>query len=131
MSLAAAAAKNILWCMYIVALDIPEQEVPFSLHRLMTAVPSVTTTKKLPGILPMYIMGGRVRLTKTLLAPELVPEREGNVLGIELHDCDFNRLQRQAPGSIAEDACCLSEYVAQAIYVKFDDLQVACDSLHC
>ena len=115
------------WCLGIlvqdiVAIDVPEVEVLVSmLHRLMTGVLSVT--KKLLGILPIYV-GGRMRLTKNLMAPELVPDREGNVLGIELHDCDFTSSQGQTPASIAEDGCCLVEYMPKAVYVKFDDLQM-------
>ena len=60
---AAAVAKRVLW--YIVAIDLPDGgHCPTSVFRAMTAVASVTETKKLPGILPVYI-GARVRLTRT------------------------------------------------------------------
>ena len=99
---AAAAAKRLLW--YIVAIDLPDGDCPTSVFRAMTAVASITETKKLQGILPVYI-GARVRLTRTLLAPELVPEQEGTVVGIELHETDRARLKdtRNLAASIIED----------------------------
>lgn len=83
--MAAHAAEKVLF--YIVAVDLPPFEIPPSMYKALLAVPNVTTTKKLPGILPIYI-GARVRLTKTLLVPHLVPEREGLIVGIELHEQD-------------------------------------------
>ena len=120
--LAAAEARKVLW--YIVAIDVPDGECPISIFRAMTGCPSVTTTKKLPGILPLYI-GARVRLTKTLMAPELVPEREGTVVGLELHEMDRSRLRgrMQEQTSITEDGAYMLEHMPKCVFVKFDGFE--------
>ena len=119
--MAAHAAQKVLF--YIVAVDLPPFDLPVSIYRAMTAVPNVTTTKKLPGILPVYV-GARVRLTKTLLAPKLVPEMEGEVLGIELSDQDLGALQTGGFGNLADDGSILLQCLPKCIYVRFDGLNL-------
>ena len=118
--MAAHAAEKVLF--YIVAVDLPPFEIPPSMYKALLAVPNVTTTKKLPGILPIYI-GARVRLTKTLLVPHLVPEREGLIVGIELHEQDHAALLSSKPRKLLiEDGSVLLQCLPKSIYVRFDDL---------
>ena len=114
--LAAAAANRILFL--IVAADIPSHHVPKEIYRRMQAVPSMTTTKKLMTILPIF-NGARVRLTRTILPPELAPEREGTVIGIELNEADRKHL---ASIHRFPDGAFSPQFLPRAIWVKFDDL---------
>eukprot|EP00438_Fugacium_kawagutii_P008273 Skav206546 [mRNA] locus=scaffold504:308454:314438:- [translate_table: standard] len=116
--LAAASSKKILFL--IVAADLPNQEVPKQIYRKIQAVSSMTQTKKLMTILPLF-KGARVRLTRTILPPELVPEREGTVVGVELHDADrVSFLQK----SFFSDGSFLPQSLPKCIWVQFDDLQL-------
>ena len=86
--LAAASQKRVLFL--IVAADFPKHHVPKDIFRWMQAVPSMTATKKLMGVLPLF-HGAIVRLTRTILPPKLVPEREGKIIGIELNEADHKK----------------------------------------
>ena len=114
--LAAASQKRILFL--IVAADFPNHHVPKDVFRRMQGVPSMSTTKKLMGILPIF-NGSRVRLTRTILPPELVPEREGTVIGVELHESDHHSF---ASMPTFPDGVFAPQYMPRAIWVEFDDL---------
>ena len=75
--LAAASQKRALFL--IIAADFPKHHVPKDIFRRMQAVPSMTATKKLMGVLPLF-HGAIVRLTRTILPPELVPEAKLSAL---------------------------------------------------
>lgn len=64
--LTAKERKQILFL--IVAVDNPDRDCPKAVHRAIQRVPSMTTTKKLMTVLPVFV-GARVRLTRTVLAP--------------------------------------------------------------
>ena len=122
MRLAAAAAGQVLF--YIPAIDKPCFDCPKPIFRSMTRVPSMTTTKKLMGVLPVYV-GAKMRLTKTLLAPELVPERECTVIGIELHPQDEAALCDSSgcpAASVLQDGCFVLQHMPECILVQFEDL---------
>ena len=111
--LAAASQKRVLFL--IVAADFPKHHVPF---RRMQAVPSMTATTKLMGVLPLF-HGAIVRLTRTILPPELVPEREGKIIGIELNEADHKNF---AATPIFSEGAFTSQYLPRTIWVQFDDL---------
>ena len=84
----------------------------------MQAVPSMTATKKLMGVLPLF-HGAIVRLTRTILPPELVPEREGKIIGIELNEADQKNF---AATHIFSEGAFTPQYLPRTIWVQFDDL---------
>ena len=114
--LAAASQKRVLFL--IVAADFPKHHVPKDIFRRMQAVPSMTATKKLMGVLPLF-HGAIVRLTRTILPPELVPEREGKIIGIELHEADHKNF---AATPIFSEGAFTPQYLPRTIWVQFDDL---------
>ena len=116
--LEAAERKQALFL--IVAVDAPDCECPKEIHRAIQKVPSMSTTKKLMNLLPIFT-GSRVRLTKTVMAPELVAEREGCVVGIELHPTDQRRFSQT---KVFQQGAFLPTFLPRAIYVKFDDFDL-------
>lgn len=114
--LAAASQKRVLFL--IVAADFPKHHVPKDIFRRMQAVPSMTATKKLMGVLPLF-HGAIVRLTRTILPPELVPEREGKIIGIELNEADHKNV---AATPIFSEGAFTPQYLPRTIWVQFDDL---------
>ena len=116
--LAAASQKRVLFL--IVAADFPKHHVPKDIFRWMQAVPSMTATKKLMGVLPLF-HGAIVRLTRTILPPELVPEREGKIIGIELNEADHKNVAATATPIFSEGAF-TPQYLPRTIWVQFDDL---------
>ena len=114
--LAAASQKRVLFL--IVAADFPKHHVPRDIFRRMQAAPSMTATKKLMGVLPLF-HGAIVRLTRTILPPELVPEREGKIIGIELNEADHKIF---AATPIFSEGAFTPQYLPRTIWVQFDDL---------
>ena len=116
--LAAMSSRKVL--ILIIAADLPSQEVPKQMYRKIQGVSSMTQTKKLMTVLPLF-KGARVRLTRTILPPELVPEREGTVVGVELHDADraiFSQKRSFPDGSF------MPQFLPKCIWVQFDDLEL-------
>ena len=114
--LAAASQKRVLFL--IVAADFPKHHVPKDIFRRMQAVPSMTATKKHMAVLPLF-HGAIVRLTRTILPPELVPEREGKIIGIELNEADHKNF---AATPIFSEGAFTPQYLPRTIWVQFDDL---------
>ena len=116
--LEAAEKKKVLFL--IVAVDATDCDCPKEIHRSIQKVPSMTATKKLMNVLPIFT-GSRVRLTKTVMAPELVAEREGLVIGVELHPTDQIRFSQT---NVFQQGAFLPTFLPRAIYVKFDDFDL-------
>jgi len=74
---------------------------------------NMTLTQKLMSLLPIHI-GQRVRLTRTILPPDLAAEREGEVVGIEL---------RPGTQTFTTAAVTVLHTIPEAVHVKFDDLK--------
>ena len=106
---------------YVQAVDRPNHHCTRDEHFQMLQVPSLSDTKKHIGILPLHL-GLRVRLTKLILAPELTPEREGIVVGIELRPPDQ---PKNWPAATAAMVAECGHYVCTeqplAIYVRIHD----------
>ena len=113
--LCARAAKKILWL--VQAVDTPTLDLPKSDYELMLAEPNVNQTKKLMGILPIYV-GMEMILTETLLPPRYVPGTRVIVQGIEPHPDEPPIEGRQ---SIAAHGCVLLRFMPLCIYVKMKD----------
>ena len=75
-------------------------------------------TKQLMGVLPLF-HGAIVRLTRTILPPELVPEREGKIIGIELNEADHKNF---VATPIFSEGAFTPQYLPRTIWVQFDDL---------
>ena len=118
--LQAAAAGRILY--YLPAVDNPDAYCPKQTYRAMSSVANLTTTGKLMSILPIFI-GMRVRLLK-YLTPDLGPESEGEVVGIELHPQEAPILARGVPRpSLQTDGFVVLQVLPKCVYVKFDGVQ--------
>jgi hypothetical protein len=116
-----SAAKGGTMLFYVQAVDRPNHHCTRDEHFQMLQVPSLSDTKKHIGILPLHL-GLRVRLTKLILAPELTPEREGIVVGIELRPPDQ---PKNWPAATAAMVAECGHYVCTeqplAIYVRIHD----------
>ena len=111
----AQEAGQILY--YVQAIDAPHHHLPRSAYTDMQKEPSLTKTKKLPGVVALHV-GQRVKLTITILPPRLVPEATGTVIGFDLHPLEPSVLDRP---SVAEAGCVMLRYMPRAVHVRMDD----------
>ena len=116
--LQAAQSKRILY--YIPAVDVPEVECSKQLYRKMSAECNLTSTQKLMSILPIFL-GMRVRLMKSL-TPQLGPESEGEVVGIEFHPNEPSIIGKHGVRpSVSSSGFALLHLLPLCVYVKFDN----------
>lgn len=104
---------------YIQAIDKPLRRCTAQEHAELLRTASMSETNKLMGMLPIHL-GLRVRLTRKISAPQLVQEREGTVVGIELRQSDLRckGLMQQCAKEHGHWVC---KELPLAIYVKIDD----------
>ena len=81
----------------------------------MRAEPNISTTAKLPGLLPVF-EGMEMILSESVLPPKYVRGTPCVVVGLEPHP---NEPQVQGRDSILSDGCVVLHYMPKAIYVKF------------
>ena len=65
----------------------------------------------------------RVRLVKSILPPDLVAEREGMIVGVDLHRNELPLVDTEGipRASITTDGCALLRYTPLAIHVRIDN----------
>ena len=102
---------------YMKAVDRPEGTWGPAALETMLATSSVTATRKLMGLLPIYV-GMEVVLTQSILPPHYVPGATGKVVGLEL---DPREPSLQGAASIVEEGVVLLQYLPLCIYVRFED----------
>ena len=105
-------ASKILF--YIPAVDKPAVRCNRQEFDEMRAEPNISTTAKLPGLLPAYI-GMEMILTDSVLPPKYVRGTACVVVGLELHPQEPSIEGR---ASIASDGCVVLRYLPKAVYVK-------------
>ena len=110
--LQARRAKKVLF--YIQAVDKATESLSSAEYTRVTAEPNLSTTKKLAGILPVFI-GMEMVLQKTYLPPRYTPGTVGTVVGIEL---DPNEPAIATRTSIASSGCVLLRHMPKYIYLK-------------
>ena len=118
----AAAEKRVLY--YIQAVDRPSYPLQKKDYMDMLEEPNMQKTKKLPGLLGLFV-GQQVVLTQAWLPPLYVPGAKGKVVGIQPHgseapifDAATNAPQR---ASILSDGCVLLRFQPPAVYVHFEN----------
>ena len=88
------------------------------LHEKLLQIPSLSTTKRLPGVV-LWHHGMRMRFTTTLQQPFAVQDVECTVVGFEPDDKDKHaHVAADAQHCHGEHVC---EFMPKAIYVKIDD----------
>lgn len=116
---------------YVQAVDLPQAkglQGSLAFVEQALAVANRNSTGGLSGLLPLFL-GMRVKLTKKLLAPELVQEASGEVVGIAFHDEEgFGRaLPARAPaGPPASHPCwqrgwVMLDRLPKYVAVRFDE----------
>ena len=108
----AKAAEQILY--YIPSIDIPSVHMSRDDFDAMRAQPNISTSAKLPGILPVYI-GMEMILTESYLPPRIVRGAPVEVVDIELHP---NEPAVRDQPSIATHGCVLLRFMPKCIYVR-------------
>ena len=99
---------------YIPAVDRPAVRCSRQEFDAMQAEPNISTTAKLPGLLPVFV-GLEMILTDSVLPPKYVRGTQCVVVGLELHPHEPEIESRE---SIASDGCVLLRYLPKAVYVK-------------
>ena len=105
-------AKKILF--FIAAVDRPAVRCNKQEFDEMRAEPNISTTAKLPGLLPVFI-GMEMILTESMLPPKYVRGTACVVVGLELHP---QEPAIEGRASIASDGCAVLRYLPKAVYVK-------------
>ena len=113
--LQAKQARRILY--YIQAVDRVSQHVTEKELLRIVAEPNLSNTKKLAGLLPVYI-GMDMMMQKTLLPPQYVTGTVGKLLGIELHPDEPKISNRQ---SVREAGCVILKYMPKWLYLEIHD----------
>jgi len=113
--LQAKQAGRILY--YIQAVDRVSQHVTEKELLRIVAEPNLSNTKKLAGLLPVYI-GMDMMMQKTLLPPQYVTGTVGKLLGIELHPDEPKISNRQ---SVREAGCVILKYMPKWLYLEIPD----------
>ena len=103
--LQAKQAGRILY--YIQAVDRVAQHLTEKELLRIVAEPNLSHTKKLAGLLPVYI-GMDMTMQKTLLPPRYVTGTVGTLVGIELHPDEPEISNRQ---SVREAGCVILKYL--------------------
>jgi len=99
---------------YIPAVDRPAVRCSKQEFDAMRAEPNISTTAKLPGLLPVFV-GMEMILTESVLPPKYVRGTPCVVVGLEPHPQEPNIEGRE---SIAIDGCVVLRYLPKAVYVK-------------
>ena len=106
---------------YTQAIDEPRSIDPqantVDLFKQLLAVPSLSQTKKLPGVV-LFHQGMRMRLTTTLQQPFAVQDAECTVVGFEPDPADQHINSKIRMPSCTEMKC---TRMPKAIYVQLDD----------
>ena len=99
---------------YIPAIDAPSARMNQQDDEDMRAQPNISTSAKLPGILPVYI-GMEMILTESYLPPRIVRGAPVEVVDIELHPMEADIRGR---ASIDSHGCVVLFYMSKCIYVR-------------
>ena len=102
---------------YIPAIDMPACRMARSDFDDMRALPNLSTTSKLPGIMPIYV-GMQMILTESYLPPKVVRGTPVEVLGIELHP---QEPALEGRDSLASHGCIILRLMPKCIYVRVSD----------
>ena len=108
----AKAAGKVLF--YIPAIDRPSCRMSKAEFDEMRGLPNISTTAKLPGILPVYI-GLEMILTESYLPPRVVRGTPVEVVGIERRP---QEAQLQERSSLASHGCVVLGLMPKCIYVR-------------
>ena len=108
----AKAAEKLLF--YLPAVDLPVVRMVRADYDEMRAVPNVSTTSKLLGILPLYV-GMEVILTESYLPPKVVRGASAEVVGIE---CQPSEPPLAGRATLASHGCVLLEMMPKCVYVR-------------
>ena len=99
------------------AVDRPALDVPASDYEAMLGEPNISHTKKLMGILPIYV-GMDMILAESMLPPRYTTGAPVVVTGIEVHQDEPPIVDR---ASLLEHGCALLRFMPQCIYVRLKD----------
>ena len=111
------AQQMLFYCQAVdVSPAIGQRKEDDQLYGRMLAVPSVATTKRLPGWVMLHL-NMRVRLTTQVLAPWAVQDVTGVIVDIELSKQDSERIERSRGELSAE---MVLEELPHGVYVKLD-----------
>ena len=113
----AKAAGRLLY--YIPAIDAPSARMNQQDYEDMRAQPNISTSAKLPGILPVYI-GMEMILTESYLPPRIVRGAPVTVVDIELHPQEPPIATRD---SIASHGCVVLQYMPKCVYVRLENCE--------
>ena len=113
--LQAKEANNVLFD--IQAIDKTSQRLPPEEYSRVVAEPNLSKTKKLAGLLPVFV-GMEMVLQKTLLPPKYVTGTVGNVVGLEL---DPNESPIPDRPSIWQAGCLLLRYMPKYVCLQIVD----------
>ena len=113
----AQAAKKILF--YIPAVDHPVVRMVRADYDEMRAVPNVSTTSKLLGMMPLYV-GMEVILTESYLPPKVVRGAAADVVGIEFHPSEPPLPERS---TLASHGCVLLDMMPKCVYVRIRECE--------
>ena len=106
---------------YVQAIDEPRSLMPQTNAKELFAdilrVPSLSQTKRLPGVVTFHI-GMRMRLTTSIQQPLAVHDVECTVLGFDHDHSDYHIKGKLRTDSATEMTC---TRMPKAIYVKLDD----------
>ena len=109
---------------YVQAIDEPQCLAPGTkigdLCKELLAVPSLSQTKRLPGIV-LFHQHMRMRLTTTLQQPFAVQDAECTVVGFEPDPADHYISSKLNTTDASEMRC---TRMPKTIYVKFDDCDI-------
>ena len=115
---AKAAGKPLF---YIPAVDSPACRMGRADYDDMRAIPIISTTAKLMGILPAHI-GMDVILTEFYLPPNVVRGAVAEIVGIEFH-AQEQPLHGRA--SLASSGCAILSFMPKCIYVRLRNSQTS------
>ena len=105
-------AEKVLF--YMPAVDTPAARLSRGDFDAMRAVPNISTTAKLPSVLPVFI-GMRMILTESFAPPRYVRGTPCEVVGLEPHP-------REPPiegrDSVATHGCVVLRYMPKCVYVR-------------
>ena len=108
----AKAAGRVLF--YIPAIDVPAARMTREDYDEMRAQPNISTSAKLPGILPVFV-GMEMILTESYLPPRIVRGTPVTVVDIELHP---KEPPLQGRPTTASHGCVLLHFMPKGIYVR-------------
>ena len=98
---------------YLSAVDTPTCGLSRSEFGELRSQPDISTSAKLPGILPLFV-DMEVITTESYLPPKYVRGTAATVLGIELHPREPDIKGRE---SITSQGCAVLRYIPKCVYV--------------